>query len=138
MASPIKLLTHATGGPLSPVRVAIRHWVLSAFPRTEGSGIDYDHPLGDTGLFGPDSATWRVHSDFPGMLSGGLAALTLQTLHPLALAGVWDHSNFRNDLIWPASAHHDVRGCNDVCLPDRQFSAGLPPLQPRRVADGSR
>jgi uncharacterized protein (DUF2236 family) len=60
---------------------------------------DYDHPLGDPGLFGPHSATWRVHADFPGMLAGGLAALTLQTLHPLALAGVWDHSNFRGDLL---------------------------------------
>ena len=77
---------------------AIRHWVLSAFPRGR-SGIDYDQPIGDPGLFGPDSLTWRVHSDFPGMLSGGLCALMLQTLHPLALAGVWDHSNFRTDLV---------------------------------------
>ena len=76
----------------------IRHWVLSAFPRGQ-SGIDYDQPTGDPGLFGPDSVTWRVHSDFPGMLAGGLCALMLQTLHPLALAGVWDHSNFRTDLV---------------------------------------
>lgn len=76
----------------------IRHWVLSAFPRGQ-SGIDYDHPAGDPGLFGPDSVTWRIHADFPGMLSGGLCALMLQTLHPLALAGVWDHSNFREDLV---------------------------------------
>jgi hypothetical protein len=33
------------------------------------------------------------------MLSGGLCALMLQTLHPRALAGVWDHSNFREDLV---------------------------------------
>jgi uncharacterized protein (DUF2236 family) len=73
--------------------------VLSAFPRGGGGHVDYDRPAGDPGLFGPDSATWRVHADFPGMLAGGLAALMLQTLHPLALSGVWDHSNFREDLV---------------------------------------
>lgn len=82
----------------APATAPIRRWVLSAFPRGQ-SGIDYDAPLGDPGLFGPDSATWRIHADFPGMLSGGLCALMLQTLHPLALAGVWDHSNFRGDLV---------------------------------------
>ncbi len=76
----------------------LRAWVLRAFPRGE-SGLDYDHPRGDPGLFGPDSVTWRVHADFPGMLAGGLCALVLQTLHPLALAGVWDHSDFRRDLV---------------------------------------
>lgn len=80
------------------IAAPIRHWVLSAFPRGQ-SGIDYDQPVGDPGLFGPDSVTWRIHADFPGMLSGGLCALMLQTLHPLALAGVWDHSNFREDLV---------------------------------------
>lgn len=82
-----------------PAREPIRRWVLSAFPRGGGGHVDYDHPAGDPGLFGPDSATWRVHADFPGMLAGGLAALMLQTLHPLALAGVWDHSHFRDDLV---------------------------------------
>jgi uncharacterized protein (DUF2236 family) len=82
----------------APASAHIRRWVLSAFPRGT-SGIDYDQPPGDPGLFGPDSVTWRIHSDFPGMLSGGLCALMLQTLHPLALAGVWDHSNFRTDLV---------------------------------------
>ncbi|WP_199096350.1 oxygenase MpaB family protein [Dyella sp. ASV21] len=92
MPSPWTLLTR-------PAREPIRRWVLSAFPRGGGGHVDYDHPLGDPGLFGPDSATWRVHADFPGMLAGGLAALMLQTLHPRALAGVWDHSNFRDDLV---------------------------------------
>jgi uncharacterized protein (DUF2236 family) len=82
----------------APAVARIRGWVLDAFPRGH-SGIDYDHPPGDPGLFGPDSATWRIHANFPGMLSGGLCALMLQTLHPLALAGVWDHSNFREDLV---------------------------------------
>ncbi len=81
-----------------PVTAPIRRWVLGAFPRGQ-SGIEYDHPRGDPGWFGPHSATWRVHSEFPGMLAGGLCALMLQTLHPLALAGVYDHSNFRDDLV---------------------------------------
>jgi uncharacterized protein (DUF2236 family) len=33
------------------------------------------------------------------MMVGGISALLLQALHPLALAGVWDHSNFRQDLL---------------------------------------
>lgn len=81
-----------------PATASIRHVLMRAFPRGE-SGIDYDHPLGDPGWFGPDSATWRIHAELPGMLSGGLCALMLQTLHPLALAGVYDHSNFRDDLV---------------------------------------
>ena len=62
-------------------------------------GVDYEHPPGDPGLFGPDSVCWRVHGDFTSMLIGGISALLLQALHPLALAGVWDHSNFREDLL---------------------------------------
>uniref|UniRef100_UPI0025F0C1A6 oxygenase MpaB family protein n=1 Tax=Phenylobacterium sp. TaxID=1871053 RepID=UPI0025F0C1A6 len=53
----------------------------------------------DTGLFGPDSACWRVHGDFTSMMVGGIAALYLQMLHPAALAGVWDHSDFRKDML---------------------------------------
>jgi len=62
-------------------------------------GIDYTQPTGDPGLFHPDAVCWRIHSDFPAMLCGGISALMLQMLHPLALAGVWDHSNFRTDML---------------------------------------
>ncbi|MDV6320199.1 oxygenase MpaB family protein [Chromohalobacter sp. HP20-39] len=61
--------------------------------------IDYEFPPGDPGLFGPQSVCWRVHSDFTSMLCGGISSLMLQMLHPLALAGVWDHSNFRDDML---------------------------------------
>ncbi|HEX7094725.1 MAG TPA: oxygenase MpaB family protein [Acidimicrobiales bacterium] len=50
----------------------------------------------DPGLFGPDSVTWRVHAD-PSMFIAGLRALLIQTLHPLAMAGVAEHSDYRND-----------------------------------------
>jgi uncharacterized protein (DUF2236 family) len=50
----------------------------------------------DPGLFGPDSVTWRIHGD-PAMALGGLRALLLQALHPLAMAAVAQHSTFRTD-----------------------------------------
>jgi uncharacterized protein (DUF2236 family) len=50
----------------------------------------------DHGLFGPDSVTWRVQSD-PTMWLAGLRALLLQAVHPAAMAGVIDHSDFRAD-----------------------------------------
>ena len=63
-----------------------------------GSGeVDLDR--GDAGLFGPQSAAWKVHSDFTAMMVGGVAALLMQMLHPGALAGVWDHSDFRADML---------------------------------------
>lgn len=55
-------------------------------------------PPGDPGFFGPHSVTWRIHADFVSMMIGGMSSLILQALHPLALAGVWDHSSFREDL----------------------------------------
>lgn len=57
----------------------------------------YAEPPGDPGWFGPDSVAWRVHSDLGAMLVGGFAALLLQTLHPLVMQGVADHSNYRED-----------------------------------------
>ncbi len=50
------------------------------------------------GLFGEHSVAWRVHGDVTSMMVGGIAGLLLQMLHPAVLAGVWDHSNFRNDM----------------------------------------
>ena len=50
----------------------------------------------DPGLYGPDSVSWRVHAD-PSMALAGLRALFLQAVHPLAMAGVAEHSDFRED-----------------------------------------
>ena len=50
----------------------------------------------DPGLYGPDSVTWRVHAD-PSMALAGLRALLLQAVHPLAMSGVAQHSDFRED-----------------------------------------
>lgn len=80
------------------IRTAIDARVADLTGRRQ-SVIDYARPANDPGLFGPGSAVWRVHGDFTAMLCGGIGALLLQMLHPLALAGVWDHSNFRADML---------------------------------------
>jgi uncharacterized protein (DUF2236 family) len=46
--------------------------------------------------FADDRPIWRVHAD-ASMFTGGLRALLLQSLHPLAMAGVAEHSDYRND-----------------------------------------
>jgi uncharacterized protein (DUF2236 family) len=52
--------------------------------------------MGDAGLFGPDSVTWRVNREGV-LLFGGGTALILQVAHPLVAAGVSQHSDYRQD-----------------------------------------
>ena len=47
--------------------------------------------------FSPDSIVRQIHADLPSMLIGGLASLLMQMLHPLAMAGVAQHSAYRSD-----------------------------------------
>jgi uncharacterized protein (DUF2236 family) len=50
----------------------------------------------DDGFFGPGSVTWRLHADLSAPVAG-LRSLLLQALHPLAMAGVDQHSHWRDD-----------------------------------------
>ncbi|MDQ0579149.1 oxygenase MpaB family protein [Streptomyces rishiriensis] len=50
----------------------------------------------DPGLFGPTSVTWQLHGD-PMMWVAGVRALYLQALHPRAVRGVMQNSDFRRD-----------------------------------------
>jgi uncharacterized protein (DUF2236 family) len=50
----------------------------------------------DAGLFGPDSVAWRLHAD-PAMLVAAMRALVIQALEPRAMAGVAQHSKYRED-----------------------------------------
>ncbi|MEU9064619.1 oxygenase MpaB family protein [Streptomyces sp. NPDC048430] len=50
----------------------------------------------DPGLFGPGSVTWQMHGD-PMMWVAGVRALHLQALHPRAVRGVTQNSDFRQD-----------------------------------------
>lgn len=90
-------------GPVKGVSGRVRHAIaMRLVSLTSGPGaprLNYDTPAGDPGLFGPDAACWHVHGDFTSMMIGGISALLMQSLHPLAMAGVWDHSTFRQDVI---------------------------------------
>lgn len=55
-------------------------------------------PPSDDALFARDTPIRQVHADIVGMMTGGVRALLLQMLHPHALQGVLDHSNFRDDM----------------------------------------
>ena len=61
-----------------------------------GVMVEPQAPARDLGLFGPDSMTWRVHAH-PAMLIGGLRSLLVQALNPLTMAGVAQHSNYKED-----------------------------------------
>lgn len=52
--------------------------------------------MADLGYFGPDSVTWRIHSE-PVAMVGGLRALLLQALHPGAMRLLYERSNFQDD-----------------------------------------
>lgn len=50
----------------------------------------------DPGYFGPGSAVWAVHGGMS-TIPAGIRALLVQALHPGALAGVAEHSDYRAD-----------------------------------------
>lgn len=108
-----------------------------------------DH-MGDPGLLGPDSVSWRVIGDATAFV-GGIRALLVQTAHPEVVAGVEDHSAYRSDPLGRLSrtavyvtettygalpeveatvaavrrAHAPVRGRSER---DRAYSAGHPEM----------
>jgi uncharacterized protein (DUF2236 family) len=71
---------------------------------------------GAEGYFGPGSATRRVIGD-PAALVGGFSALFLQALHPRAMAGVHQHSNFSADF-WPR-LHRTAEYVTTLAFADR-------------------
>jgi uncharacterized protein (DUF2236 family) len=85
------------GAIARPLKQRIAAEVVALFnDRARGESPVVPRP---DGLFGPRSVAWRVHGDVTSMMVGGIAGLLLQMLHPAVLAGVWDHSNFRADML---------------------------------------
>jgi len=113
------------------------------------SGVPED--AADDGLFGPASVAWRVSTDLASPVAG-LRSLLMQALHPLAMAGVDQHSGWRRDPVGRLAAtsaylatitfgeraaaeqaaaqvrriHEHVRGTDAVT--GRRYAAGDPAL----------
>jgi uncharacterized protein (DUF2236 family) len=82
--------------PLDTLRSAISRQVIALF--NDPARNETPVRRRSDGLFGARSAAWAVHGDVTTMMVGGIASLLLQMLHPAVLAGVWDHSAFRDDM----------------------------------------
>lgn len=86
-----------TGEQLTPIQGIRRELQRSIRRYMSGQ----ENPNGGVGpasdsWFGPDSVTWLVHSDFS-MMIGGVESLLVQVLHPPTMAGVADHSGYKDD-----------------------------------------
>jgi uncharacterized protein (DUF2236 family) len=81
----------------APVSRTVRR-ILSGAPDGQPDWVRELAEPGDAGWFGPGSSIWSVHGSLA-TLVGGIRALLIQSLHPLALAGVQDHSDYRSDAL---------------------------------------
>ncbi len=82
--------------PIESFRLKLVDHVKGVFNDT--SAGQKPEPPSDDALFEPDSPIRMVHADLVGMMVGGIRGLLIQMLHPHALQGVLDHSNFREDM----------------------------------------
>jgi uncharacterized protein (DUF2236 family) len=78
---------------------AVRHAIRDQIRGLVGSRAGLPVVRPEDSLYPPGSACRKVHVDFTSMMIGGVSALLMQMLHPAAVAGVWDHSNFRGDIL---------------------------------------
>ncbi|MDT0576203.1 oxygenase MpaB family protein [Croceicoccus sp. F390] len=79
------------------VKALLRRQVRMVFNDTARGEAPIGHS--EDALTPRGSIVRTVHADVVSMMVGGMAALLLQMLHPAALRGVLDHSNFRQDML---------------------------------------
>jgi uncharacterized protein (DUF2236 family) len=77
--------------PLDPMRLI--SWASGA---SLPSALPISDPDPDPGLIGPDSVTWRLHSE-QWLIAAGARAFLMQAAHPVVAQGALDHSRFRED-----------------------------------------
>ncbi len=85
-----------TPRPSQKIREALVDRVRAVFNDTENG--QQPVPPSDEAYYPRDTPIRMVHADAVSMMIGGIRSLLLQMLHPHALQGVLDHSNFREDM----------------------------------------
>jgi uncharacterized protein (DUF2236 family) len=81
-------------GPEGKLEISTAVGLVERYAAALVSGIP-DQPE-DDGFFGPASVTWRLSADLSAPVAG-LRSVLMQALHPLAMAGVDQHSDWRRD-----------------------------------------
>lgn len=88
-------MAESIGAAIGDLRIRVGRELQTLIAGDAPPVRDLTQPIeGDPGYFGPESVTWKVHSD-GAMLIGGVRALLVQTMHPLAMAGVAEHSDYK-------------------------------------------
>lgn len=88
-----------TDGVLTPVQGIRRELQRSIRGYIAGDAAPRARTLpSDGGWFGPDSITWLVQTDWS-VLVGGIESLLVQVLHPPTMAGVAEHSEYKDDML---------------------------------------
>jgi uncharacterized protein (DUF2236 family) len=113
----VAVVSTATGlpiglGPFDPLVADVRRRLQGQLIQTlagdaDGARNRTPPTSGDTGWFGPDSVTWRLHQD-TSLLLGGVRSLMLQTMEPRTMTGVAQHSNYKADplgRLWRTGAY---------------------------------
>lgn len=80
------------------VRTQVTSSTTSLFSHADDPLADTESYPGDPGLLGPDSVSWPVIGDVAAFVAG-IRALLVQAAHPEVVAGVMDHSAFRDDTL---------------------------------------
>lgn len=88
--------SRARRSPIERLRRTMVSRTVSLFAQADDPMANTMEYRGDAGLFGPDSISWEVMGDTSGFIAG-IRALLIQAAHPEVVAGVADHSRYRED-----------------------------------------
>lgn len=99
LTEPVRLPARLLAAPANAVAAPLRRDIARDVRRAIGVPERPAPPTTDPELafLDPDGVARQVHGDVGSMVIGGLSALLLQSLHPLAMAGVAEHSGYRED-----------------------------------------